>query len=385
MQNLVKQARIETGYSCTQFIHVTGSNGKGSVCAMLYSILRQAGFSVGVYTSPHLADWRERFLLDGKLISEKEFTRLLQKIKPYGLKSKASQFEILTAMALEWFAGKKPDFVVCEVGLGGRLDATNVVNAKYAAITSISLEHTRELGKTIGKIAWEKSKIIKPNAIVVTPNGGAALKVIEKECKAQNASLIRALKPNHIVCTQKGTTFILGSKKYKTSLLGFHQAENAANAIAIAKHMGISDNHIKRGLLNAKWPGRLQVFARKPLVVLDGAHNPAGIKVLVKSFAELFGTRPILVVGVLADKEWKKMARTLVSRLKPSLVIATEPDFERKLNAETLAKEFATLKAKVAVERNVKSAVQLAMEKSLETKKPVLVTGSLYVVGEALA
>ncbi|MFH1056775.1 MAG: folylpolyglutamate synthase/dihydrofolate synthase family protein [Candidatus Micrarchaeota archaeon] len=383
MKKLVEKAGID--FEKLGFIHVTGSNGKGSVSAMLYSILRQDGKSVGLYSSPHLTDWRERFLLDGKTVSQREFARLAFRVKKAALQTKASQFEVLTAIALLWFAERKPDWLVWEVGLGGRLDATNVVNAKYAVITPISLEHTQRLGKTLEKIAWEKSKIIKQNSTAVTPNSGRVLKVIAKEAKARKAKLVRVSKPGKIVCSKEKTSFAFKGKKWGTKLLGFHQAENAATAIAVAREIGVSDEKISKGLLKAHWPGRMEVFSEKPLVVLDGAHNPAGVKASCESFVKIFGRKPVLVVGILADKEWKKMARSFASILNPSLIIATQVENERRLEAGILEKEFKKLGVETIAVPSVKGAVRLGMEKGLALKKTVFVSGSLYAVGEVLS
>ena len=381
MRSLLRKAGID--FSRLRFVHVTGSNGKGSVCAMLYPILRAQGESVGVYTSPHLCDWRERFLLDGKLVSQAEFARLAERIKPAVVETRASQFEALTAMALLWFSERNPDWVVWEVGLGGRLDATNVADARFAAITSISLEHTDRLGGSVKKIAWEKSKVIKRGACVVTSNSGAALGAIKRECVKQKARLVKTKKPAGIVCTKTGTAFRYEKKYWHTSLLGFHQAENAVVAIALAKAMGLRGKAIAKGLAKAKWPGRMQVFSRKPLVVLDGAHNLAGVQALVKSFQKIFGAKPVLVVGIMKDKDWRAMARTLCM-LKPSLVIAARPAGERSLDAEILSAEFSRLGANAFAEKSVKGALKIAMEKALAKKKTVLVCGSLYTVGEVL-
>ena len=383
MRKLVKKAGIN--FEGLKFIHITGSNGKGSTAAMLYSILRQDGKSVALYSSPHLTDWRERFLLNGKIIPEKKFADLAGRVKKAALETKASQFEVLTAMALAWFEVEKPDWVVWEAGLGGRLDATNVVDARYAVLTPISLEHTEKLGKTISKIAWEKSKIIKRNSTAITPNDGIALREIEKECKRQNAKLVKVSKPPKVSCRNDGTEFEFQGRKWKTKLLGFHQAVNASTAITVAKEMGIGEKIIERGLLKAHWPGRMQVFSKKPLVVLDGAHNPAGVEALCHSFSRIFGLKPVLVVGIMKDKEWEKMAGIFSSALKPSLVIATQPKNERSLNARVLAKEFEKRGYKTFVEKNVRKAVETAMLKAVEGKKTVLVAGSLYLIGEVLA
>lgn len=383
MHKLVRESGVD--YSRLKFVHVTGSNGKGSVCADVYSILRQAGFNAGAYTSPHLADWRERFLLNGKLISRKDFSRLVWRVKPHAMRLGASQFEVLTAMALAWFSERKPDWVVWEVGLGGRLDATNIVDARYAIITQVSLEHTEKLGKTIGKIAREKSKIIKRNATAITANQGLALKEIQKQCNSQKARLLKVGAPLKISCDAKATKFHSQGREWASSLLGFHQAWNASLAIAFAQDLGISAKAIEKGLRNARWPGRMQIFSRRPLAVLDGAHNPDGVESMCLSFKSIFGAKPIIVMGVMKDKDWMKMTATIARELKPLLVIATAPSGERSLDENILAKRFASLGVKSFAVSGVKKAFALGLEKGLEEKKGVLATGSLYVIGEILS
>ncbi len=389
MRKLLREAGIS--HSRLRFVHVTGSNGKGSVCAGIHSILRHSGFTVGLYTSPHLADWRERFVLDGKRISERDFARLLEKIERPARAVGASQFEVLTAMALAWFSERKPDWVVWEVGLGGRLDATNVVNAKHAVITSISLEHTDRLGNTLREITREKSKVIKRRAVVVTPNKGVALEVIAGECGAKKARLVRVPDPLRVSCTQKGTRFDYGGRRWKTSLLGFHQAVNASTAIAFARSAGIPDAAIAAGLKSVAWPGRMQVYSKKPLVVLDGGHNPAGISAMAESFVEIFGKsgkKPVVVMGVMKDKDWRKMVRLVARLLKPTLVVAVAPvsSGERSLAARKLADEFASLGVNATTSLGgIKKAVGYAKTVAREKRKAVLVTGSLYAVGEFLA
>lgn len=383
MQKLVRRANIN--YSKLRFIHVTGSNGKGSACAFTASILSHAGFKVGLYTSPHLVDWRERFAINGKRISERDFARLLGKIKPHALAVGASQFEILTALALAWFAEEKPDWIAWEVGLGGRLDATNIVNAGFAIITSISLEHTDRLGTTLRKIAWEKSKVIKRGAVVITPNASIALKTIAGECKAQHARLVRVPSPTGVSCTASGTRFNFGGRPWAANLLGFHQAVNASVAIAFAREIGIPDGIIAVGLRKADWPGRMQVYSRNPLVVIDGAHNPGGINALSVSFAKIFGAKPVLVVGIMKDKDWRKMTRSLAVKLKPRVAIATAPNNERSLDARVLAERFSELGVNSVAVESVANAVSVARKLAAEEGAPVLVTGSLYTIGELLA
>ncbi|MEK6869330.1 MAG: folylpolyglutamate synthase/dihydrofolate synthase family protein, partial [Nanoarchaeota archaeon] len=244
-------------------IHVAGTNGKGSVCAMISSILTGAGYKVGLYTSPHLKKFNERIRINNKLISDKDIVKYYLKIKKYV--TNQSFFEITTAMAFLYFADKKVDFAVLEVGLGGRLDATNVVTPLVSIITNIGLEHTKYLGNTIKKVAYEKAGIIKNNVPVVTAAEGIALAAIKKISNERNSRLYIANKKN---------------ANYRIGLKGEFQKLNAAmaiKAIGILKNnygVKIKKSNVKKGLLNAKWPGRFQFLEKNILV--DCAHNPHG-------------------------------------------------------------------------------------------------------------
>ncbi|MBI1969476.1 bifunctional folylpolyglutamate synthase/dihydrofolate synthase, partial [Candidatus Woesearchaeota archaeon] len=295
MKKLLKQlGNPEQGL---QYIHVAGTDGKGSACAMLESILLHAGYSVGKYISPHLKDFTERITINKREISRKDVVRLLQKIIP--LQNDATYFEIVTAMAFLYFQEKKPDIVILEVGLGGRLDATNVVTPLVSVITNISLEHTEYLGNTIKKIAREKAGIIKQQVPIVTANRGEALAVIHSIAKKRKAS------------------YIAVRKKYqgKIGLRGAFQKENAALAYAVAKvlkkkyHFSLTESQIKAGIAQAKWPGRMDLRGN---VLFDCAHTEAGFKALSKELNKLQYRKLILVLSLLSDKRIHAMLPQLI-------------------------------------------------------------------------
>lgn len=332
-----------------KYIHAAGSNGKGSVCAMLTSILRQAGYSVATYTSPHLVDVRERIMFNCRMIPKPDFVRLSAKVRQ--TKVKLTYFEFLTALAFLYFSEKKPDFVVLEAGLGGRLDATNVIIPEIAIITKIALEHTDILGKTIEKIAGEKAGIIKQNCTVVTGADGSALKVIKTAAKNKNCKLVLA-KPTN----------------YKLSLQGDFQKFNAGIAAAAARQLGIGEKHIRQGLAKTVWPGRLE---RKGNVLLDCSHNPDGIRAMAKYVRTLKYKRLIIVFGCLKDKNYCEM---LTSLPKHDMLIVTKPlGVSRALDPEMLGTGI--------VVRNPISAIKCAKAAAAKGDL-ILICGSIYLVGD---
>ncbi len=335
-----------------RYIHMAGSNGKGSVAAMLTSILRQADHSVATYTSPHLVDVRERIMLNGRMISKPDFVRLAAKVK--ATKVKLTFFEFLTAMAFLYFSEKKPDFVVLEAGLGGRLDATNVIKPEIAIITKIALEHTDILGKTIEKIAGEKAGIIKLGCTVVTGANGAALGVIKQACKKKKCSLILAKPVN-----------------YKLSLQGDFQKFNAGIAAAAARELGIENKHIKTGLAKTVWPGRLERFGN---VLVDCCHNPDGIRAMAHYVRSLKYKRLIIVFGCLADKDYRAMYKLLP---KYDTLILTKPsEVRRALEPSLISRKHKIIKNPV---KAVKYAKSIAGKGDL-----ILVCGSIYLVGDVI-
>jgi len=344
-------------------IHVAGTNGKGSVCAMISAILQGAGYKVGLYTSPHLKEINERFRINDKDISNDDFVKYFLKVKKYA--DKQTYFEFITAMAFLYFKEKKVDFLVLEVGMGGRLDATNVVQPLVSVITNIELEHTEFLGDTVEKIAYEKAGIIKDKVSVITSAKGKALDVIKKVAKSNNSRLIIPKKYN-----------------FPINLKGQFQKNNSNIAIETVKTLNIlkitkiSEKTIKKSLKKIYWPGRIQY---KGNVLLDCAHNPAGIKVLVEYIKNLKYGKLILVFAVLSDKHYKAMLKILAPLAYK--IILPKPKMYRVLDPKILAKEVKNYKKYFVVIEDSGKALKHA--KSIAAKNDlVLVTGSCYLVGE---
>ncbi len=363
-------------------IHVAGTNGKGSVCAMLSSILKEAGCKVGMYTSPHLKDFRERFLINDKKISKEDFVKYFKKVKPFI--TTQTFFEVITAMAFLYFKAKKVDFLVCEVGLGGRLDATNVVRPIISVITNIGLEHQEYLGKTIERIAYEKAGIIKNKIPLVTGAKGPALNVIKKIAKKKNAKVYQDGKP---------------IKGFPLKLKGDFQLVNASLAIEAIKvlnqyhNLKINKNKrkikdfpisksidfetIKKGLLKTTWPGRLEFISKNVLV--DCAHNLDAIKALKKELKKIKKDykKLYLIIGILKDKDYKNMLKELTPLAQK--VILVKARIPRALEPETLAKQ---IKNPIII-KNPKKALTYA-KKIAKKNGLIVVTGSIYVVGEII-
>lgn len=355
--------RLGNPHKSLRFIHVAGTNGKGSCCAMISSILQQQGYKVGMYTSPHLTEFEERIKVNSRNISKKDTARLLTRIKRSV--TTHTYFEIVTALAFLYFREKNVDFVVAEVGMGGRLDATNVITPLVSVITNISLEHKEHLGKTIKKIAYEKAGIIKKGIPVVTAAENSALNVIKEICRKRGSAL-------HIVKI---------NRKIQTNLKGSFQLANASTslkAIQVLKKQGIdiSDKAIEKGLRKVLWPGRMQFI--KSNILLDCAHNPAAIKVLVREIKKLEYRSLILLMGILKDKDIKEM----IGEIAPmsSDIIIAEPKTERAADPEYIAKY---IKTNYAIIPSIKKAVKFA--RSVTKKEDLLIiTGSIYTVGEAM-
>lgn len=367
--------RLGNPHKWLKCIHVAGTNGKGSVCAMISSVLREAGYKTGRYNSPHLERFTERIVINGKEISEKKFVELAKKVK--AVYSSESFFEFITSMAFLYFKEEKVDFVVLEVGLGGRLDATNVIDPLVSVITDIDLEHTGYLGSTIKKIAFEKSGIIKEGRPVITSNDKGALEVIRKISKEKNAPLYLAKGFRK----EDWKFSVNGHDNPHLGLKGGFQLMNAAVAVAaidVLKEkykLHIDEKALKNGLDKAKWPGRFEFIKKN--VLLDCAHNPAGMKVLVNELKRLEYKRLIVVVGILKDKDYKSMLR-LLSPLASYLII-TRPNAERAAEPEELAK-YAGRDYEII--GNVGKAVEKARA-MLKKDELMLVCGSIYTVGEA--
>ncbi len=360
-------------------IHVAGTNGKGSVCAMLASILQEAGYKVGLYTSPHLVDFRERIQVNGKMIPKKDVVRLFKMVKSKNID--LTYFEFVTALAFKYFREQEVDLLVLEVGLGGRLDATNVVRPLVSVITNVSKEHTDVLGNEIKQIAFEKAGIIKRGSIVITGAKGEALEVIERVCRERGSELIRVKnKVRKVYSDLDKQVIVYRGMKVNLPLLGDFQIENVNTALEVIEQLGrlgmdIPLEKIKKGLEKTRWPGRMEVVERNPLFILDGAHNPAGVRALRSFVSKLDYRRLILVLGVLKDKDYRRM----IGYLKPLAfrMIITKPRIYRALEPEVIAK---VVRDNFVVKENVNEALKEA--RSIAGKDDlILVTGSIYLVG----
>jgi dihydrofolate synthase/folylpolyglutamate synthase len=375
-------------------IHVAGTNGKGSIAAFLSSILHRGGFKVGLYTSPHLVRFNERIQINGRPIPDDDLAQVLEAVQAiYTQGEPPTFFECATAMALHYFALKRVDWAVLEAGMGGRLDATNVVRPYVTVISNISMEHQAYLGTTLAEIAREKAGIIKPGAGVVTGvRQKTALQMIENAAQNKGAPLYRLGKEFRIRRDHIGSFAYFGIShrwpRVRIGMIGDHQRTNAALALGAAelllqKNVHLSDEAILDGLAETRWPGRLEVLSRKPLVLLDGAHNPAGVRTL-KKFLE--HSKPsgqlIMVVGILEDKAWKPMLRELSA--VADRMILTKPHSERAADPNELASFARFLQQDPVVIPHLPDALSLAL-KEAGPEDTVCITGSLYTVGDAKA
>ena len=367
-----------------RFIHVAGTNGKGSTCAMLESIYRAADLRIGLFTSPHLVSFRERIQVNRRLISEDEVVRLVEELQPL-LKQFPSGhhptfFEVVTVMALKFFAEQKCDLVIWETGLGGRLDATNIVTPLASVITNIAFDHEQWLGDTLGKIATEKAGIIKPGVPVITAaDEPEALAVIEETARGKDAPLIRV-----ISAEKKLAALFRGAATLP--LPGEHQKINAALALAtvgvLQNKIPASIEAIRTGLSKVDWPGRLQLIQgpNGQKILLDGAHNVAGAKVLRAALEKYFqAPGHTLVLGVLQDKDWRSICETLAP--PAARIFAVPVSSERTADARELAAacRAANPAAGIAACGSLREAMKKAAGDDF-----VVVAGSLYLVGEAL-
>lgn len=383
-------------------VHIAGTKGKGSTVAMVSQVLITAGYRTGSYTSPHLHTIRERIKVNGVMITEQEFASVVSEVKPiveavnrearYGA---LTTFEILTAVAFAYFRSRAVEFQVLEVGLGGRLDATNVAHGDVCVITSISLDHMEILGDTVAKIAAEKAGIIKPGSVVVSaPQVQDAAMVIERTCVEKGAKLVKVgkdvtwertggdLSRQSLVVYTRNDSY-----KLEIPLLGDHQLENAATAVAAVEALAslglvIPREAIVKGMREVVWQGRLQILKRKPLLVVDGAHNADSMRRLTEAVNRYFDhDRCIVIFGTSCDKDIAGMVKEL--RSLADRVIITSSTHPRAASISVLAEAFQDSGVTVAESSSIPEALSRALSEAKETDI-VLVTGSLFVVAEAL-
>lgn len=379
------------------FVHITGTNGKGSTTMFTTNILREAGYRVGTFISPYVDDFRERMQIDGEMIPKDALCRQLEKLLPVietireQGHSQPTEFEIVTALALNWFADEGCDIVALEVGMGGRYDCTNVIDAPEAAVlTPISLDHIKILGNTVAEIARDKCGIIKPGCVCVTcfAQAADALEVIRADCQEKGVPLhipdrsrVDLLESN-----LTGTLIDYDGLVLRVNMAGEHQIQNALTAVTVAQVLrehgyAITDEHIIRGIADTRFAGRLEIIRRNPLCLLDGGHNAACADVVAKALDDyLTGRRIITVMGMFADKDTAYCVPKIARR--SDVFIATQCDMPRARDAHSLAQLAVGHCKDVHWNENISTACKIALELA-QPQDVILVCGSLYILHEA--
>ena len=387
-------AKLGNPHIGRRYIHIGGTNGKGSVSAFIAEILYKAGFKVGLYTSPHLVSFTERFKVNNEKISHNDVVRLLKvMLQAIDTNNLPTYFEATTAMALLYFADKNTDIDVIEVGMGGTLDATNIISPMISIITNVGMDHTEYLGNTIKKIATDKAGIIKPNTPVITgAHNKKALSAIEEKASKISAPLTRIGKD--IKYRMVGNSFNYYGKLFrlnniKLGLNGSFQPRNAAIAFAAIESLReyglqIEENHLRSGAENVVWPGRFHMIKKDGCAfLLDGAHNPPAISELRNSLQKKFPTQKIiLILGIMKDKDIKSMVKTIVPMAK--YVYYTSPKYERSAKPEQLAAEAANLCIPGKITQGIENAICEA-KKISDGNDLIVITGSFFTIGEALS
>jgi len=400
MRSLLR--RLDNPHQDFKSIHVAGTKGKGSTCAMTAAMLQACGYKVGLYTSPHLVDIRERIQINGEMISHADFGRLARHIEPlWGrIKPSPSFFDVLTAIAFKYFADRKVDIAVVETGLGGRLDSTNVLNPEVTAITSISKDHMQQLGHTLGKIAEEKAGIFKHTVPAVTvvqePEVEQVLrqaaekigapfdiagKTIEFSYRFESS---RMMGPHNRIClTTPNSRF----EHLAVPLIGEHQAINCGLALSIVDRLkgrgfAINDNKAMEGLAKTSIPGRMEMVSTVPRIIVDGAHNAASLDALMRAIGQHIPYDSMVVIfGCCADKDVPGMLERITSGADK--VIFTKVDSVRTADPEELAAHYIELYGKMAqVAATLKDALEIA-NRAVTKEDLICITGSFYLVGEA--
>ena len=385
-------ARLGDPQNDLRFIHVAGSNGKGSTCAMLDSILREAGYCSGLYTSPFLERFEEQIRADGREISGEELAELTEAVRAEAEKMEdhPSRFEMITAIAMLFFRRKHADPVILEVGMGGALDSTNAIGApEIAVITNITLEHTEYLGTTLEEITETKCGIIKPGCSVICYDGEPEVTgVVSARCAELGVPLTVAGRDS--VCSvSRGIGQQVFSRKgaeYSLSLAGEHQMYNAAVALEVIaelrrKGWNIPEEGVRRGLAAVKWPARFEVMAAEPLVILDGAHNLQCAQALAGTLEDLVsGRKAVFIIGILADKNYEKMTELLAPYAERFLCVT--PPSPRAMSAELLAEYIRAQGAEAEAVESLQDAVRAGLREAADCGGVLVMTGSLYLAGK---
>ena len=375
-----------------KFIHIAGTNGKGSTAAMLASILEEAGYRVGLYTSPFINRFNERMQVNHQPIPDEELAALTEYVRPHAdaMADSPTEFELITALAMVWFARQKCDIVVLEVGMGGELDSTNIIDVPEAAvIAAMGLDHVKELGPTMADIARAKAGIIKEGGRVVSYGGNPeADEVIAAVCRARNASLCQpdfsAIVPGDF--SLEGQTFSYkGWRGLRIPLVGAYQMNNAAvvlETVEVLRQRGwsVSDEAVRQGLADTRWPARFEVLRRDPVFIVDGGHNPHGIRATAESLRRLFPGRKItFVTGVMADKDVEHILGLIVPLADQFFTV--RPDNPRAMDAGELAARIEAMGAKATT----CASVQDGVDRAIQAEGPhgvACALGSLYMSGE---
>ena len=379
-----------------KFVHVAGTNGKGSVCSMLDSTLRAAGYKVGLYTSPYVLRFNERMRINGENIPDEKLAKLTERVKKIAdqMTDKPTEFELITAIAFEYFNEEKCHVVILEVGMGGRLDATNIIEKpELAIITGIALDHTAFLGNTIEEIAAEKAGIIKDGSNVLYGGDDPVAEAVIAEIANKKQSILcktdyTKLKINNF---NVGETIFdyRGRHDLKIGLLGSYQPRNAAIVIDALDNLSgiglsVSEEAIRRGLKSARWPARFEIINKNPTVIFDGAHNPQGISAAVQSIKEYFGEKRVIIVsGVLRDKDYVSIAKSISE--VADMVYTITPDNPRALSSEKYAYIFSQNELTAIPCQSIESALSLGIAEAKKKDTALLCLGSLYTYSEIIA
>lgn len=375
-----------------KFIHIAGTNGKGSCAAMTAAVMKAAGYRTGLFTSPYLYSFNERMQINGRQIENDVLAEVMTRVRTVadGMDDHPTAFEVMTAAGLLWFSAQKCDIVVLEVGLGGRFDATNVISSpEVTVIMSIGLDHTEILGDTLEKIALEKSGIIKPGCDCVLYNQSEEVEAVIKRVCAEAGAVLHISAGDETepeFDSLDGQVFTYKGNSYAIPLLGAHQRRNAAVVIEIAevlraKGWTIDQSELEHGLYSVFWPARFEVLSDDPYFVLDGGHNPQCASTVVSNLADYFpGVKHVMLVGVLKDKDYEKLFSIL--NLASDEFFCVTPDNPRALKAQDLADYLARFGKPVTVCESIEDGVFSAADRAREIDGMVCAVGSLYIAGE---
>ena len=377
-----------------RFVHVAGSNGKGSTCAMTAAILQAAGYRTGLYTSPYIQTFCERIQINGENIPQKRLAEVTEKLRDAAesMEDHPSWFEMVTAVAFQYYLEENCDIVVLEVGMGGEFDSTNVIDApEVAVLTNIGLEHTEYLGNTIEEIARTKSGIIKPGCRVVSYDNVPEVKKIISEVAKENGAPLVFADPSEIKLISRdldGQEFEWEGKTYMLPLHGEHQLKNVSVVMEIVRELReqgwvIPDEAVRKGLAEVKWPARFQILSRDPLFILDGGHNPQCAEAMTESLAALLpGQKVDFLLGILADKDYTQMIDILGPYAASFHCIA--PENERALGVEALADTIRARGFDTYAYDDLDKAITAVLDSAAANKRPAVCFGSLYLAGEVL-